>query len=109
MNRLFVYGTLRPNQENAHILEGIGGTWQKGYVNGVVHILDWGPDQGLPAIVLDRAAPKVEGYFFSTDELIEHWASLDEFEGMQYQRVTVKVELESGEQTDAWIYEMKAA
>lgn len=110
MNRLFVYGTLRPNHENAHILERIGeGTWQKGYVNGVVHILDWGPDQGLPAIVLDQNAPKVEGYFFSTEKLTEHWADLDDFEGIQYQRVPVLGELESGEQTEAWIYQMKAA
>ena len=71
--------------------------------------MDWGPDKGLPAIVLDQAAPKVEGYFFSTEKLTEHWSSLDEFEGMQYQRVKVQVELESGERTDAWIYEMKAA
>lgn len=47
MNRLFVYGTLRPNHENAHLLERIGGTWQKGYAHGVVHILDWGARQGL--------------------------------------------------------------
>jgi hypothetical protein len=29
MNRLFVYGTLCPNRENAHILAAIGGEWKK--------------------------------------------------------------------------------
>ena len=107
MNQLFVYGTLRPNHENAHLLERIGGTWQKAYVNGVVHILDWGPDKGLFAIVLDQHAPKVEGYLFISDKLTDHWDALDEFEGMQYERVCVPVELESGEPSEAWVYQMK--
>ena len=107
MNQLFVYGTLRPNYENAHLLERIGGTWQKGYVHGVVHILDWGPDKGLFAIVLDSKAPAVEGYLFCSEKLAEHWDVLDEFEGIQYQRVKVQGVLASGELVDAWTYEMK--
>ena len=107
MNRLFVYGTLCPGRENAHILQPIAGTWAKGSVHGVVHILDWGPDQGLPAIVLDSEAPKVQGYLFTTEKLVDHWARIDDFEGPQYERVPVQVELESGEQTQAWIYVMK--
>lgn len=109
MSQLFVYGTLRPHHENAHLLECIGGTWQKGYVHGVVHVLDWGPDKGLFALVLDAQAPAVEGYFFSSEQLAEHWNMLDEFEGMQYQRVKVQGRLASGEHIDAWTYEMKAA
>jgi len=31
---------------------------------------------------------------------------VDEFEGMQYQRVQVMIQLESGEQKSAWVYEM---
>ncbi|KAA8732782.1 gamma-glutamylcyclotransferase [Acinetobacter qingfengensis] len=108
MNHLFTYGTLRPNHENAHILKHIEGTWQKGFVHGVVHILDWGPDQGLPAIVLDEQAERIEGYVLSSDKLVEHWEMLDEFEGFQYKRVRVDVELESGEITRAWIYVMQS-
>ena len=51
----------------------------------------------------------VEGYFFSSEKLAEHWDALDEFEGMQYQRVRVQGTLESGERVDAWTYEMKEA
>ena len=61
MNQLFVYGTLRPNHENAHLLERIGGTWQKGYVHGVVHIFVLVPDKGLFATVLDSPAVVVSG------------------------------------------------
>ena len=71
MNQLFVYGTLCPNRENAHILGEIGGDWQQASVHGTIHILDWGPDQGLPAMVLNEADPLVKGYLFSTDKL-EH-------------------------------------
>ncbi|WP_454665950.1 gamma-glutamylcyclotransferase family protein [Acinetobacter calcoaceticus] len=108
MNQLFVYGTLCPNKANAHILEQIGGNWTKANVRGVIHILDWGPDKGLTAIVLDPKADWVEGYVFSTEKLEENWKMLDDFEGFQYQRVVTDVKLESGEQIKAWIYQLNA-
>ncbi|MFW6744361.1 gamma-glutamylcyclotransferase family protein [Acinetobacter pittii] len=108
MNQLFVYGTLCPNKANAHILEQIGGTWTKASVRGIIHILDWGPDQGLKAIVLDPQAELVEGYLFSTEKLAENWQMLDDFEGFQYERVIVDVMLESGETVKAWTYQMNA-
>ncbi|NNP67763.1 gamma-glutamylcyclotransferase family protein [Acinetobacter sp. Ac_5812] len=107
MNQLFVYGTLCPNRENAHILGGIGGDWQQASVHGTIHILDWGPDQGLPAMVLNEADPLVEGYLFSTDKLEQNWQMLDDFEGIQYQRVEVQVRLSDGDTTLAWTYVMK--
>ncbi|MEB3767976.1 gamma-glutamylcyclotransferase family protein [Acinetobacter sp. MD2] len=106
MNRLFAYGTLRPHQPNAHVLEKVEGTWQTGYVNGVVHTLDWGPDVGLPALVLDSLSPKIEGMVLSSDALAENLEMLDEFEGFQYQRVKTVVELETGESIQAWVYVM---
>lgn len=107
MNTLFVYGTLRPNQPNEHILAPLGGRWQKGYVHGIVHTLDWGPDIGLPAIVLDPIAAQVEGLFFIHDQLDAHLPMLDEFEGLQYQRVKVQGFDDNGHCVDAWVYIMK--
>ena len=107
MNQLFVYGTLCPNRENAHILGEIGGDWQKAAVHGTIHILDWGPDQGLPAIILNEQDPLVDGYLFITEKLEQNWQMLDDFEGFQYERISVEVILESGEKTDAWTYVMK--
>ncbi|CAG67616.1 MULTISPECIES: gamma-glutamylcyclotransferase family protein [Acinetobacter] len=106
MNRLFAYGTLRPDQPNAHILAKLNGEWQTGYVHGVIHTLDWGPDQGLPAIVLDSSAPQVEGLVFSSDQLEDHWQMLDEFEGFQYERVMIDVLLDSNQWIQAWTYQM---
>ncbi|WHR56998.1 gamma-glutamylcyclotransferase family protein [Acinetobacter haemolyticus] len=107
MNRLFVYGTLCPNRENAHILGAIEGDWQQARVHGTVYVLDWGPDKGLPAIVLNSQDPFVEGYLFSSEKLDENWKMLDDFEGFQYQRVQTEVILTSGECIDAWTYVMK--
>lgn len=107
MNQLFVYGTLCPNRENAHILGGIGGDWQKASVHGTIHILDWGPDKSLPALVLAEQDPLIMGYLFSTEKLEQNWQMLDEFEGFQYERVVAEVILESGEKIDAWTYVMK--
>ena len=107
MNQLFVYGTLCPNRENAHILGEIGGDWQKAAVHGTVHILDWGPNQGLPAIILNEQDPLVDGYLFITEKLEQNWQMLDDFEGFQYEGISVEVILESGEKTDAWTYVMK--
>lgn len=107
MNRLFVYGTLCPNRENSHILGNIGGDWQKAQVHGTVHVLDWGPDKGLPAIVLNENDPLVDGYLFSTEKLEQNWQMLDDFEGFQYQRVVTSVILDSGEKIEAWTYVMQ--
>jgi hypothetical protein len=46
-----------------HIFWEIWWKMAKGYVHGVVHILDWGPDKGLPALVLDPQAEKLRVYF----------------------------------------------
>ena len=107
MNQLFVYGTLCPNRENAHILGGIGGDWEKASIHGTIHILDWGPDKGLPAIILNDKDSLVEGYLFSTEKLAENWQMLDDFEGFQYERVVVDVSVDSGEKIQAWTYVMK--
>ncbi|NAR47228.1 gamma-glutamylcyclotransferase [Acinetobacter haemolyticus] len=107
MNRLFVYGTLCPNRENAHILGAIEGDWQQASVRGTIHILDWGPDQGLPAIVLNPQDPLVAGYLFSTEKLQDNWQMLDDFEGIQYERVQTEVMLASGDNIAAWTYVMK--
>ena len=106
MNRLFVYGTLCPNRENSHILGNIGGDWQKALVHGTVHVLDWGPDKGLPAIVLNENDPLVDGYLFSTEKLEQNLQMLDDFEGVQYTRVQVKTILDTGEIVQAWTYVM---
>lgn len=103
MNRLFVYGTLRPHEENAHILEAIGGTFKKGFIFGTHYTSGFGPGKTYPGVVLS-GTDKVPGYIFYSDNLATSWPALDEFEGEGYYRVTVTVQLEEGATETAYIY-----
>lgn len=106
MERLFVYGTLRPGQENAPILETIGGEWLPGWVHGTFYARGWGAAADFPGIVLDKNGPRVDGYLFTSDKLAAHWPMLDEFEE-GYDRVAVEVTTVEAQRVTAWIYQLQ--
>jgi AIG2-like family. len=56
------------------------------------------------AFVYRRQVIAIEGYVFISENLAAHWAALDEFEGAEYQRVAVDVQLEGGEWMQSEIY-----
>lgn len=108
IQRLFVYGSLRPGQSNEHVLKAIGGTWQEASVRG--HLKQVVEASGVyPAIVLDDAAPVVPGYIFHSDHLNAHWDDLDAFEGDSYQRILVTVQTHDHEAVEAYIYALREA
>ena len=106
MERLFVYGTLRPGHSNAHIMESIGGEWLPGYVTGTFYERGWGAAADFPGIVLDKSGPRVHGYLFVSANLHAHWSMLDESED-GYDRVAVEVTTEDGQRVAAWIYQLQ--
>ena len=95
-NRLAVYGSLAPGEENHDQLAGLDGVWSRGTVRGRVFVLDEGEARGYLALVLDPAGPQVAVQVFESAELPEHWARLDAFEGRCYRRVVAQVETEAG-------------
>ena len=101
---LFVYGTLGPNKPNAHILEAIAGTWNKGSVKGLLKEAGWGAELGFPGLMLNSDGQTVDGYIFSSEQLDTLWNNLDEFEGSEYQRVLTEVTLENGQIQQAYVY-----
>ncbi|HET6563734.1 MAG TPA: gamma-glutamylcyclotransferase family protein [Marmoricola sp.] len=105
--RLFVYGTLAPGRPNEHVLAGVPGTWEPATIRGRLIEHGWGAEIGFPAIVLDEEAPEVHGMLFSSEELDEHWANLDDFEGDGYERLLTSVTLESGETAVAHVYAVR--
>lgn len=105
-HRLFVYGTLAPGRPNEHVLADIPGTWEPATVRGTLHAEGWGAAAGYPGIVLDDAGDEVQGLLFSSGNLAEHWARLDEFEGEGYERVLVVVSRMDGTVVDAYIYQL---
>ncbi|WP_310528093.1 gamma-glutamylcyclotransferase [Nocardioides sp.] len=96
IQRLFVYGTLAPGQPNEHVLADIDGEWEPASVRGVLVKEGWAFEHGYPAIALDPAAPEVNGMLFVSAHLDEHWARLDEFEGIGYRRVTTLAASKAG-------------
>ena len=104
MQRLFVYGTLAPGRVNHHVLEPVPGKWTAATLKGRLLQEGWGADLGSPGIVPDAQGEAVSGHLFSSDQLEQHWAMLDEFEGDGYTRVQVTVTLADGENLEAWVY-----
>lgn len=104
--RLFVYGTLAPGRPNAHVLADVAGTWTPATVTGTLHAEGWGAAQGYPGIVLDPHGAAVDGLVFSSDELAQHWARLDAFEGDGYERVVTQARLADGTIVEAFVYRL---
>ncbi len=106
MEKLFIYGTLAPGRSNEHKLSDIDGIWEEGIVKGVLHQEGWGSDLGFPGIILDENANEIKGFLFTSKELYKKLDELDSFEGEEYRRVLVKVTLNGGNTTYAYIYEL---
>jgi gamma-glutamylcyclotransferase (GGCT)/AIG2-like uncharacterized protein YtfP len=107
-HRLFVYGTLAPGRRNEHILADVPGEWEPASVTGRLLEEGWGAAVGYPGIVLDEYGAEVKGFLFSSENLAQHWARLDEFEGPGYERVITTAKLEDSTAVDAYIYKLRA-
>ncbi len=98
-HRLAVYGTLAPGRENHHQLDGLTGDWRAGHVRGAVTILP----SGYPGLLPDPTGPMVAVQVFTSPDLPRHWARLDAFEGPDYARRPITVDL-GGETVEAQVY-----
>ena len=95
-HRLASYGTLAPGRENHHIMGGMMGRWSRGTVRGHLCPKGWGAEKGFPGLILDRKGVDVPVMVFTSEDLPDHWARLDAFEGTGYSRVVTDVETEDG-------------
>jgi len=101
---LFVYGTLAPGEENAHIMDGMKGEWRKASVRGKRHNKGWGTAKGHPGFIPDEKGDIVNGLVFISKDLPENWERLDKFEGKDYQRIQIEAKLENCDIIKAQIY-----
>lgn len=106
-HRLFVYGTLAPGRPNEHVLADVPGEWEPATVRGKLIPEGWGAAAGYPGIVLDEHGSEVGGLLFSSADLAQHWARLDEFEGDGYERVLTRAKLQDGPVVEAYIYRLR--
>lgn len=103
-HRLFVYGTLAPGRANHRLLENLRGDWQEAEIRGTLYANGLGPTLGYPLVDLDQPTEAISGYLFSSLDLPDHWAALDEFEGAGYRRVITTVTLHDRAPVDAYVY-----
>jgi gamma-glutamylcyclotransferase (GGCT)/AIG2-like uncharacterized protein YtfP len=108
-HRLFAYGSLQPGRPNAHVLTPLGGIWQPGTVKGFLKQAGWGSQLGFPGLLLDPAGQAVSGSVLTAEDLNNFWATLDEFEGEQYERVLTAVTLQDGSVVEAYIYVLRGS
>ena len=91
--RLAVYGSLAPGEANHGQLAGLAGDWRPGTVRGRLVASGWGSAAGYPGLRPDPDGPEVAVQVFESDDLPAHWPRLDAFEGDEYERVTVEVDV----------------
>ena len=63
---------------------------------------------GYPGIRLDMGNDTVHGYLFYSDNLINHWDFLDEFEGEEFERTPITVERYDELEVETYIYTLKS-
>ena len=104
--RLAVYGSLAPGEAHHQQMDGLSGDWRPGIVRGWRLEIGWGAAQGYPGLRPDPDGPEVAVQVFTSADLPAHWARLDAFEGDQYARVEIDVDL-GGETVTAQIYALR--
>lgn len=112
---LAAYGTLAPGRSNAHVMDGIRGTWTPGTVRGVLHASGVGAATGYPGVVLATSAAAehpaaqiadVPAQLLVSVDLPDDWDRLDAFEGAGYRRVPAVVALDDDAVRPAYLYEL---
>jgi gamma-glutamylcyclotransferase (GGCT)/AIG2-like uncharacterized protein YtfP len=88
---LAVYGSLAPGQLNYHIVEPLRGIWMDGLIEGTLLPMGWGADLGYPAFRPQNGGAVVAAKVLTSPLLATAWPMLDDFEGLEYQRILVPV------------------
>lgn len=101
-DRLAVYGSLAPGQANYAVLADIPGTWEDGFVRGVLQQKD-----GFDSFKWRQSGAKVQVKIFVSPTLKKHWERIDRFEGKQYRRILSPIDNVHGGVVVANIFEAR--
>ena len=96
---LIIYGSLAPNGPNHSVIEHIKGEYKKAKVKGKLENKGWGAELGFLGFrhASIEEQTEIAGIVLFSEELVENWQRLDDFEGTGYRRVLAKYELDTGE------------
>ncbi|WP_439131974.1 gamma-glutamylcyclotransferase family protein [Polaribacter sp.] len=104
MDKLFVYGTLKPGCSNHHILQNIGGDCIKATLFGFEFDKDWEKQTGYPGLIKSNFDAKVEGFLFVSENLKRNWEVLDGFETEAYTRKIVPITIKNNQKVNGFVY-----
>ena len=105
-NSLIIYGTLAPGKPNHKIIEHIKGEWIPSTIKGKLENKGWGAEMGF--FGFKHASPVeasiIDCWVLLSDELVDNWKMLDEFEGPGYKRVLAEYTLQDNKNGVGYIY-----
>lgn len=104
---LIVYGSLAPGGPNHGLLADLQGEWIEGWVTGELLERGWSAAMSYPALRWCPGGDEVAAWLFRSPELPDHWQRLDEFEGLEYQRILAPFRTGAGEVWVGNIYAME--
>ena len=105
--RLIVYGSLAPGGPNHGLLAALEGEWNRGWVTGELLEKGWSAAMSYPALRWCPEGGEIEAYLFVSPELPRMWRRLDEFEGLEYQRIWAPFLSSDGEISVGNVYAME--
>ncbi|MEO8026524.1 MAG: gamma-glutamylcyclotransferase family protein [Bryobacteraceae bacterium] len=98
---IFVYGTLRRSAPNnkTHLFADTAVYLNSGQTLGRLYLISW-----HPGMIPGEAGEWVRGEVWKLNDAGAAFSVLDEYEGPDYQRMQVIVQMDSGSNLEAWTY-----
>ncbi len=86
-NHLIVYGSLAPGGPNHGLISELHGDWVRGWVTGELLERGWSAAMSYPALRWCPEGGDIDAHLLISPELPRHWQRLDDFEGLEYERI----------------------
>jgi gamma-glutamylcyclotransferase (GGCT)/AIG2-like uncharacterized protein YtfP len=104
---LIAYGSLMPGGLNHGLLSDLRGEWRQGWIAGELLDRGWSAAMSYPALRWCPEGGEVPAWAFISEDLPDHWRRLDDFEGLEYQRIWALFWDEEGQTLVGNVYAME--
>ena len=104
---LIVYGSLAPGGPNHRLLDDLAGEWRRGWITGELIEQGWSAAMSFPALRWCPEGSRVPAHLLVSDGLPAHWSRLDDFEGLEYDRILAPFQDRDGRMFVGYVYAME--
>ena len=106
---LVVYGSLAPGGDNHNQMAGMEGVWENAIIKGILVKKGWGQHLGYPGLKFEpvNQIKPLECLVFISTDLKNHFDRLDKFEGEDYERILIPLELGDNRKAIGNVYTLK--